>query len=143
MIEAYFTLSGRLRRLPYFGYGLLLIPVVLVLGGLVFFSTKEAQHPVAVLLILASLLVLLLAWAGLALGVKRCHDFNRSGWLYFWIAWLPGILSCSLSITIGGAEYELALPVIGNIAGVIALIGGLYVLFKRGTDGANRFGVPD
>ncbi len=142
MIEAYFMLSGRMRRLAYFGYSLLLAPVVVVLVLLGSWAVTGARFPVAVSILLGLLLAAFLAWAGLALGVKRCHDFDRSGWLYFWAVWLPSLLSTTFSLHWGSASYEFELPVIGGIAGLISCLGGLYVLFKRGTDGPNRYGYP-
>ena len=142
MIEAYLMLSGRMRRLPYFGYSILLVPVVLLLVFLGAWAVSNARYPVGMSILLVVLFGAFIAWAGFALGVKRCHDFERSGWFYFWLVWLPSLLSTTLSIHWGSADYELRLPVVGGIAGLVALIGGLYVLFKRGTDGPNRFGYP-
>jgi uncharacterized membrane protein YhaH (DUF805 family) len=142
MIEAYFMLSSRMRRLPYFGYSILLVPIVLLLVLLGIWAVANARFPVAVLILLAVLLGAFIAWTGLALGVKRCHDFNKSGWFYFWAVWLPGMLSTTFSVQWGSANYEFQIPIIGGIAGLVALIGGLYVLFKRGTDGPNQYGYP-
>ena len=91
---------------------------------------------------MAALVALFYAWSTLALGVKRCHDFERSGWLYFWIAWLPGMIASTFSVQYGAVSFVIAIPFIGNIAGAISFLGHLYVLFKRGTDGPNKFGYP-
>ena len=53
-----------------------------------------------------------LVWSGICVGIKRCHDRNRSGWF----------LLISL------------IPVIGSVWLMIELY------FLRGTVGANRFG---
>ena len=37
-------------------------------------------------------------WVGFAIGVKRCHDMDRSGWLYFWSVFVPGVLTLPLWI---------------------------------------------
>jgi uncharacterized membrane protein YhaH (DUF805 family) len=142
MIEAYFPLSGRIRRLSYFGYSLLLVPIFILLVLLAIWALTDARFPVAAAILLSLLLAAFITWACLALGVKRCHDFNRSGWFYFWVVWLPGALSTTFSVHWGSVNYDFQLPVIGGIAGLVAFIGGLYVLFKRGTDGPNQYGYP-
>jgi len=55
---------------------------------------------------------------GIALGVRRIHDFDKSGWLY-------------LVVIIGGL-----IPVVGMLVSV----GWIIVNFIRGTVGPNRFG---
>ena len=142
MIEAYFMLSGRMRRLPYFGYSLLLVVIVLVIGAVFASQLSSAGRPLLATIIVVAAMLLLLAWAGTALGVKRCHDLDKSGWLYFWLVFLPGVLSSTFSIEINGVSSEFYLPVIGGVAGFVAFLGGLYLLFARGTDGPNKYGYP-
>ena len=55
---------------------------------------------------------------GIALGVRRIHDFDKSGWLY-------------LIVIFGGM-----IPMVG----MLVSIGWVIVNFLRGTVGANRFG---
>lgn len=142
MIEAYFMLSGRMRRLPYFGYSLLLLVIVLIIGAVFAGQLSGAGRPITATIIVVVALSLLLAGAGTALGVKRCHDLDKSGWLYLWIVFLPGVLSSTFSIEINGVSSEFHLPVISGIAGLVAFLGGLYLLFARGTDGPNKYGYP-
>jgi len=55
---------------------------------------------------------------GIALGVRRIHDFDKSGWLYLIVifgGWIP-------------------------IVGILVSIGWIIVNFIRGTVGPNRFG---
>ena len=61
--------------------------------------------------ILMAVLYIALIWAGVAMGVKRLHDRNRSGWFYLLL--LVPILNIWMFIEI---------------------------YFLRGTDGTNRFG---
>ena len=139
MLEAYFMLSGRMRRLPYLGYSLLLVVLVLVIGGIGASQVGNARFPT---IILIGALLLFLGFAGFALGVKRCHDLDKSGWLYFWIAFVPGALSTTFSLHINGITSEFSVPIIGGLAGLVALVGGLYLLFARGTNGPNKYGYP-
>ena len=64
--------------------------------------------------IITLMFIIAALWPGLAVGIKRCHDRDRSGW-FLLIALIPIIGSIWLLIELG---------------------------FLRGTIGANRFG-PD
>ena len=142
MIEAYFMLSGRIRRLPYFGYSLLLLVIVLLIGAVFASLLSNAERPILATIAVVVALSFFLGWAGIALGVKRCHDLDKSGWLYFWLVFLPGVLSSTFSLEINGVSSEFHLPIVGGIAGLVAFLGGLYLLFARGTDGPNKYGYP-
>jgi uncharacterized membrane protein YhaH (DUF805 family) len=52
------------------------------------------------------------------------------------------MIASTFSVQYGAVNFVIAIPFIGNIAGAISLLGHLYVLFKRGTDGPNKFGYP-
>jgi uncharacterized membrane protein YhaH (DUF805 family) len=67
-------------------------------------------------------LTLFWSWAGFALVVKRLHDLDKPGWHYVWMFLLPGLL--------------------GLLGLIWLLLGLLYLLLARGTDGPNRFGYP-
>jgi len=82
--------------------------------------------------------IVIASWiSGLAIGVKRLHDRNKSGWwiLLFYVA--PSVLESAApgsDDTPGG---------IMQLIGVILWVWGLVELgFLRGTTGPNRFG-PD
>lgn len=64
--------------------------------------------------ILSSIFALINIWFGLAVGAKRCHDRNRSGWF----------------------QAIMLIPILGWIWLLVELG------FLKGTEGENRFG-PD
>lgn len=101
-----FSFEGRINRAKYWGYSLLIglgVAVVAAVGASLAGQTG---------LWTAYLIALLLAiWPGLALGIKRCHDRNKSGW--FMILSLIPILNIWYLIEIG---------------------------FLKGTDGPNDYG---
>ena len=116
----FFTFSGRLNRKPYILRSLAatLLPVILAIvlffvfaGG--FKTGQDYLHRDLLWLhvIFHSLLIILAIVAGFSLGVRRCHDLDKSGW---WL--LLGVI-----------------PYI-NVA------WGLYLICKRGTVGSNRYG---
>jgi uncharacterized membrane protein YhaH (DUF805 family) len=143
MSQLLFSFSGRLNRKPYWLTTLALIAVLIVAvivimgvaGGLGALTGGDGAGLGAGLILLLLLYIPLL-WIGLALGVKRLHDRNKSGWwlLLFWF--LPAILQ-------GAGEHlggiGLALSVIGL---VISLWGLVEIGFLRGTVGPNQYG-PD
>lgn len=70
-----FSADGRLGRLRYFVYSMvLLIIAVLLIFLFLFISPKLGQYlliPIALALIIPSIF----------LTIQRCHDFNMTGWL--------------------------------------------------------------
>lgn len=116
----FFSFSGRLNRKPYILRSLLAIflPVILAIvlfyvfaGG--FKPAQEYLHKDLLWLhvVLHSLLIILAIFMVFSLGVRRCHDLDKSGW------WL----------LLGAVPY-------------INIAWGLYLACKRGTVGPNRYG---
>ena len=115
VLSKYVTFSGRALRSEYWWWILFVFLVALVTSiidgavvapmlGYEAFS-EEAGEPLSTLVSLAFFL------PGLAVGARRLHDIDKSGW---WL--LIGLI-----------------PLIG----IIVLI---YWFVQRGTDGPNRFG---
>lgn len=142
MSQLLFSFQGRLNRKPYWLTTLAMIAVFLVIILLVFALagglgalTGDASGLGAAFIVLLIIYIPLL-WIGLALGAKRLHDRNKSGWwlLVFWV--LPGILQ-------GIGEYAGGLGIVLMIAAFALSIWGLVEIgFLRGTVGPNQYG-PD
>ena len=118
--EKFFTFHGRLNRKPYILRSLvvMVVPVTLAIALFVVFAgglrpQQEYLHKDLFWLhaVLHSLLIFLAIFAGLSLGVRRCHDLDKSGWM----------------LLLGAVPY-------------INVFWGLYLIFKRGTVGSNRYG---
>ena len=80
-----FTAAGRVGRLRYIGYGLVLqvaLGLLLMVIGFfsLFFISAGGQTATVVFAILDGLLVLLALGFLVLWTVQRCHDFNASGW---------------------------------------------------------------
>lgn len=100
--KLWFSIAGRVNRRPYFFAGLLV-------GGL-----SEARKLIPDDFMILYLPVMLAAfYAAIALGIKRCHDRDRSGWF-----------------------------MLVNFVPVICLWPIIELTFFKGTEGPNRFG-PD
>ena len=108
-----FSLNGRIGRSTYWlKFCLPFLVIYLALLYLDFeFGTLNRERPVGVF---SGIFILLVSYPSIAVGVKRCHDRNRSGW-FLLIGWLP-IMNLWLFIELG---------------------------FLAGTVGPNRFGLPE
>ena len=108
----YATFSGRAPRAEFWWFALFVLLGNLLFGivdGLIFGAASDGQ-PVSLLGALFSLAVLL---PNIAVGVRRLHDRDMSGWWY--------------------------LLVLVPVLGALVL---LWFFVQKGTDGPNRFG-PD
>jgi uncharacterized membrane protein YhaH (DUF805 family) len=111
-----FSFQGRTRRLHFWVVAIVTAVVVAVFERVVLGMSGWPQaplNPVLGLLLLPVGIVDL--WISLALGVKRCHDRNKSGW-FLVLYWL-------VSLTVIGALWPL-----------------IELGFLDGTQGPNRFG---
>ena len=119
VLRDYFSFNGRLNRKPYICRSIAATFVSIALAFLLFFIfagfplSRQYKYPEYVWLhvTLFILIFVLTIWIGFSLGVRRCHDVEKSGW---WL--LLGLI-----------------PYI-NVA------WGLYLIFKRGTIGQNKYG---
>ena len=131
-----FTTQGRLNRMPYniFSFALMAVSFfILMLFEQVkekfvimkesdFISkVSESDVDILLLVVLLIILILILTFIGdVTLSIRRLHDLNLSGWWYMLIF----ILSLSKS----------------TILNLIALGFYIYLIFKRGTVGENKYG---
>ena len=129
------------------GYLALACDAALIVAiGLLMSSLTENQVVAAALTLGASLMLWVIAfilfiavtWSSLAVGVKRLHDRDKSGWwiLLFWLG--PSLLGGwqSTGPNMGGGL------VLSLAAGVIAIWGFVELGCLRGTPGPNQYG-PD
>jgi uncharacterized membrane protein YhaH (DUF805 family) len=119
--------------MSYFGHGLLLGAICLLVDGIAvgLMMTGNAGGMVIGGVVLAAA-VFFGFWSVLALGAKRLHDIGHSGWLLLWVSLAFGILGA-----IGSQS-----PVVQVISLLCQIAWNIYVLFKPGTEGQNRFGPP-
>lgn len=122
MFKAPFSFEGRIRRIEYFLSSLLagvvgsivwVVAFASMFAGVAMGSPEAAAGGSFIAILLGVIFWAAIAWFGLAQGVKRLHDLDKSGWL---------ILLCLV-------------PIVGWLF-------GLYMLFADGTVGPNQFG-PD
>jgi uncharacterized membrane protein YhaH (DUF805 family) len=125
-----FSFQGRLNRAPYW---LALIAVDLGFAAVIAVAAVVIGKLALVIFIPA---FGLLIWIGLALGVKRLHDRDKSAWWLLLFYVVPSLLD-GIGRLVGWAGFIL------DLIGAAIVIWALIELgFLRGTKGPNNYG-PD
>jgi uncharacterized membrane protein YhaH (DUF805 family) len=128
--------DGRLSRLGYWRrYLTLAITGALVWGVALMGSLAVGVWAAVLFLPLFPILV-----ASLAMGVRRLHDRNRSGWWLVVFMFLPGVL---MGLVEGKATQAstVLLYLAALLAALVVIIWGFVEIgCRRGTRGDNRFG---
>jgi uncharacterized membrane protein YhaH (DUF805 family) len=112
-------------------------------------SFQDLQHPSAGnVLILMIPLWLITAIPALAVGAKRMHDRNRSGWwiiLFLYAPWALSIIELALLPTIV-SDMNLPSALVATLSSLVVFVLQIWAFIElyclRGTIGQNRFG-PD
>jgi len=125
-----FRFQGRINRAKYWIATVTYISVTIALVGLGFFFRFDT-----IFFVIAAVAFIAVTVSGIAVGIKRLHDRDMSGWWLLVFYLLPAVLD--------GIGRALGVPVIFSLAGSVVSIWALVVLgFLRGTNGANQYG-PD
>ena len=132
MLLAWFFWNGRLGRLAYFGYTMLLAVILAVVATLLIFPLRNSPNAQSVIVMVAVILGAIGLYAGFCLAAKRLHDMDMSAWHYLWMVLVPGAFQ-----GFGSATHNVAVTVIGSL---LSLAIGLFLLFWPGTDGPNNYG---
>jgi len=125
-----FGFQGRINRAKYWIATITYISLTIAVVGLGFFFRFNA-----IFFIIAAIAFIAVTVSGIAVGLKRLHDRNMSGWWLLVFYLLPAVLD--------GIGRAIGVPLIFSLAGSAISIWALVVLgFLRGTSGANQYG-PD
>lgn len=113
-----FTIHGRIGRLRYLAWTLVLTVAMLVAGGIIStasFAVAAASPTAGIILgsLLGFALFVALVWVSVQIGVQRLHDLGWSGWLYLL-----------------------------NLVPLVNSIFPLLLLVLPGNAGANQYGPP-
>lgn len=146
VFSKYFQFSGRSRRSEYWYFVLFNFIVAIVLGvvdNAAFKTSPEDVGPLGLLFTIATLI------PGLAVGVRRLHDTNRSGW------WLGALYVLAIAGPIYFVSRAFSPDVANGSAPMLGLIGIVFLLAilafaivllvwfcTKGTAGPNQYG-PD
>jgi len=115
-----FNPTGRMARLPYAGYTILMYVAIMVMVGV--FFLLSANGGVALGAILLIIGIAACALASIIMQIKRLHDMDWAG------AWVIALIVLGM----GASSYPLL--------GLISMGIGIALFFIPGTQGPNRFG---
>ena len=126
-----FTFEGRINRAKYWLTALIWFAAWAIWGAILFASDFSlAAIALGVVVIIASII------SGIAVGIKRLHDREKSGWWLLLFYFAPGILD-QIGRQAGDAGILFMLASTAITIWMIVELGCL-----RGTIGPNRYG-PD
>ncbi|MBR7025121.1 MAG: DUF805 domain-containing protein [Selenomonadaceae bacterium] len=113
LINEIYTTEGRLNRLRYFKYYLILVLVSAVIAFVVgFIGGFITGNPESILVkVPGGIISLITSIGGIMLGIRRLHDLNKSGWFMLLL-----------------------------LVPLVNLLFLLYLWFMPGTQGYNRYG---
>jgi uncharacterized membrane protein YhaH (DUF805 family) len=145
-----FSFTGRINRAKYWAGVLFWTAICIVMFGVLIYQLadiiKMPQDEILAyllskgiaLFVIFAVIFLVMIVSGLALGVKRMHDRDKTGWWVVLFYYGPAVLN-GISSSIDSTFINLLL----SVASLVIAIWGLVELgFLRGTAGPNRFG-PD
>ena len=134
----FFNFNGRINRAKYW-LAMLVFAVIYIVLAIAGYVTDNSAIYQAV----NGMLNIVIFIASLAVGVKRLHDRNKSGWYLVLFYIVPGIL-LTAGILIGTVMDDSV--VLASGLGLAAFALGVWAFVElgclRGTIGANRYG-PD
>lgn len=134
----FFKFNGRISRSKYWLAVLVYAGIYVVLAILDLLTDQNAIFQA-----LNGMLSIVLFISGLAVGVKRLHDRNKSGWYLVLFYIIPSGLIVASVVT--GTFLE-DYAVVAGVLGLAALAVGVWAFVEmgclRGTDGPNPYG-PD
>ena len=135
--KGYVNFSGRATRKAFwvFTLGNVLLMILLVMGVISFFSMSGDPYIGVLYAGMAySLFALVLALPLLAVGIRRMHDINRSGW-WFGGVYLAGVVSRLLNMILiqfaSPETYAVLNVVLGILLGWIPLLGIIYLCCQK------------
>lgn len=154
-LKRYAEFSGRSRRMEYWMFVLLqvLLSVVfwillIAIGGGAMMSGDlnglvAAGGALMILSLIYGVIGLALFIPGIAVGVRRLHDTNRTGWwllapLAGYLVSIAGTVMVGMSPNSPGAGAILA--GVGGLATLVLALVVVVFMFLDGTRGPNRFG---
>jgi uncharacterized membrane protein YhaH (DUF805 family) len=132
-LKRYAEFSGRSRRKEFWMFQLLVIIVNVVLwiieSALGLSANMGSYGPLSLLFLIATLI------PQIAVGIRRLHDTDRSGW---WVAVLFGLLLLVIGAIL--TQVSQALGLVLALAYCVVVIMFLVFMVLPGTNGPNRYG---
>jgi uncharacterized membrane protein YhaH (DUF805 family) len=134
----FFNFSGRINRAKYWIAMLDYSAIYIVLAIVGYVTDNSAIYQA-----INGMLNIVIFISSLAVGVRRLHDRNKSGWYLVLFYFVPGIL-VTAGVVVGTFMDDSIL--LASILGLAAFAVGVWAFVElgclRGTIGPNRYG-PD
>jgi uncharacterized membrane protein YhaH (DUF805 family) len=125
-----FGFGGRINRAKYWIAAIVYTSIMIAVVGLGFFFNFSTLFLLFVGIVFVALVV-----SGIAVGIKRLHDRDKSSWWLLGFYLVPPLLE--------GLGRMIGSPLIFELASAAVSIWALVELgFLRGTSGPNQYG-PD
>ena len=133
VFKKYATFKGRASRSEYWWYSLFASLIALL--GAVIANTLYGDPSELTLFDIVSLLLLL---PGLAVGIRRLHDVNKSGWwlLYPWL----GLILVPIASLFDDTSLMDSMVVISFSLMTLGYLYVLYLAIKKSDSGENQYG---
>jgi uncharacterized membrane protein YhaH (DUF805 family) len=134
----FFNFNGRANRAKFWIAALIFAAINLVLAIFGYVADQSGAFQA-----INGMLSIVILIASIAVGIKRLHDRNKSGWYLLLFYLVPGIL-VSVGIVIGTFMEDSA--IMATVLGLVAFAIGVWAFIEmgclRGTIGVNQYG-PD
>lgn len=131
LLQLLFRFKGRINRGKYWLAACIYIAIAFILGILIFATGLG----LGLFFFVALVFYIPMVVSGIAVGIKRLHDREKSGWWLLIFYLLPVLLDRFGNI--------IGVGIIFSLASIAISIWGLVELgFLRGTMGSNQYG-PD
>lgn len=132
----YFTFAGRVQRRPFIFRTLLLMFAQFMFSVILYSRIVESiligrMEYAVIFAIIFIVLTIPAVWSQLSLGMRRCHDINKSGWLFI-IPFLCYIASYVLPI--------LGLDIAATAVQSVTAVSYLGFFTVKGSSGDNAYG---
>jgi uncharacterized membrane protein YhaH (DUF805 family) len=133
----YLSFNGRANRQRYWLTNLALFGLILL--GILAVGALSAMAKILSILVIPLILVLL--FAGFAVGARRLHDRNKSAWWLLLFQGVPLLFSALQGMAeLGGAGAEAAGAAFALLSLPISIWAFVEMACLKGTTGPNRFG---
>ena len=133
----FFGFSGRINRAKFWIAVLVYVVVSIVFGVLNYIADQSTATQ-----LVSGLVNLVVFISGLAVGVKRLHDRDKSGWYLLLFYIVPSVLiGMAFALTVSMEDPAIIAGILDLIAFAISIWAFVELGCLRGTIGTNRFGL--
>jgi len=136
--QLFFNFNGRVNRAKFWIAALIFAAINVVMAVLDYVTDQSVVFQA-----LNGMLSIVILISSIAVGVKRLHDRNKSGWYLLLFYLVPSILVV-IGVLIGAFVEDST--IIATVLGLLAFAIGVWAFIEmgclRGTVGVNQYG-PD